>query len=528
MPSNRDRQEIWKDLEHEWDLIIIGGGITGVGIFRRAVAGGYKTLLLEAADFSSGTSSKSSKLIHGGFRYLRNRQFDVTYESVRQRELLLKQAPHLVSPMGFYLPYQNKIHQRRTYRLGVTIYDLMAPKWRHRHLNIRELDEKMPLLKPRGMAGAYLYYDAVLDDSRMVLRLIQEGIADGGLALNYAKVIQLSRSGSGMVSGVVVEDRAATNLGTLELTAKAVINATGPWTDDLRKQLSDHNRVRPLRGSHLVFRYDDLPIPFAVTLMHPKDGRAMFAIPWEGRTIFGTTDLDHTTSLEEEPYCTQLETEYMLEAINSIFPNAQMDGSAIISSFAGLRPIVRGDASNPSAESRAHLVLNEQGLITVTGGKLTIFEIMAEDALKAALPQIKKGMKPIRHWFEPLPPSKAETELCEQTYCYLAGRYGSASETLIQEASPSQLQPIEDLYSVWAELSFNARYGMVQHLDDLLLRRTRLGLLLPDGAHSQMEKVRAIVQDPLGWDDTKWQSELARYRRIYELAYSPNPESMQR
>lgn len=527
MSQSPSRQQIWSQLDQNWDLIIIGGGITGAGIFRRAVSGGLKTLLLEAGDFASGTSSKSSKLVHGGFRYLRSRQYDVTFESVRQRELLLKQAPNLVSPMGFYLPYQDAKKQKRLYRMGVLVYDLMAPKWRHRHINLRELDERMPLLKPQGVKGAYLYYDAILDDARMVLRLIQESQNQDCLAINYAKASQLLKDNQGLVCGVVVEDQSTQSSGTLELKAKAVINATGPWTDELRSQVSDHSRVRPLRGSHLVFGYNNLPIANAVTLMHPKDGRAMFAIPWEGRTIFGTTDLDHTLPLQQEPFCSNQEIEYMLEAVNSIFPSVNLNLDAVISSFAGLRPIVRGDASNPSAESRAHLVVEESGLVTITGGKLTIFEIMAEDALKAVLPRIQKELKPIKHWFEPLTCQENE-KVSDQSSSYLSGRYGSAVNTLIGEADTNEFQQIEDLYTVWAELGYNARHGMVEHLDDLLLRRTRLGILLKDGAFAHLDRVKSLVQNSLGWDDVRWQTEVTRYRQIYQLAYSPDPENHQK
>ncbi|HBO34095.1 MAG TPA: FAD-dependent oxidoreductase [Anaerolineaceae bacterium] len=525
MNQNHSREQLWAQLNQEWDLIIIGGGITGAGIFRRAVSGGLKTLLLEAADFSSGTSSKSSKLVHGGFRYLRNGQYDVTFESVRQREKLLKQARNLVTPLGFVFPHNASTRQKRMYRAGIIIYDLMALKWKHRHLNLTQLRETMPVLKPKGMAGAYLYYDALLDDSRMVLRLIQETIEDGGLALNYARIESLLKDTTGHVRGVAVEDRSRSNLGTQELKARAVINATGPWTDKLREQLGRQSRVRPLRGSHLVFSFDDLPIPHAVTLMHPQDKRAMFAIPWEGRTIFGTTDLDHQVPLDQEPYCTDQEVAYMLEAIHSIFPDSKITESSVISSFAGLRPIVRGDANNPSAESRAHLVLEEDGLVTVTGGKLTIFEIMAEDTLKAVLPQLGKELKPIRYWFKPNPAFLSDNRLSQQSFHYLAGRYGQALPDLLTMSDPQSLQQVDDLYLYWAELPYNARHGMVEHLDDLLLRCTRLGMLLPQGGMGVMNKVKQLTKSELPWTEEEWQLEIARYQDIYQKAYSPNPES---
>ncbi len=525
MGQPQSRQQIWSHLQQNWDLIIIGGGITGAGIFKRAVSGGLKTLLLEAADFSSGTSSKSSKLVHGGFRYLRSGQYDVTFESVRQREVLLRQARHLVTPLGFVLPHNADARQKRMFRAGLIIYDLMAPKWNHQHLNHRQLREIIPLLRQQGMAGAFLYQDARLDDSRMVLRLIQEAQAAGGLALNYSKVVKLLRTHDGRVCGVAVEDQSRAHLGTLELKAKSVINATGPWADKLREELGRQERVRPLRGSHLVFGFDTLPIPHAVTLMHPKDKRAMFAIPWEGRTIFGTTDLDHPFPLSQEPYCTSEEIVYMLEAVNAIFPDVNVTESSIISSFAGLRPIVRGDANNPSAESRAHLVLEEDGLVTITGGKLTIFEKMAEDALKVALPMIGKDLKPISNWFDPIPTTVPDQSLSVESFHYLVGRYGQALPDLLEMSTPKELTQIDDLNVHWAELPFNARFGMVEHLDDLMLRRTRLGMLLPDGGMDIMEQVKALTQCELPWTNEDWQSEILRYQEIYCRAYSSNPES---
>ena len=525
MNQHQSRQQLWSLLDQEWDLIIIGGGITGAGVFRRAVSGGIKTLLLEAADFSSGTSSKSSKLVHGGFRYLRSGQYDVTFESVRQREKLLKQAENLVTPLGFVLPYKASNKQRRMVHTGVLIYDLMAPKWQHKHLDRTQLSKIMPLLSPQGMAGAYLYYDALLDDSRMVLRLIQETCEDGGVALNYVHAETLLKSKDGRVCGVALADRSGSQLGTLEVKARAVINATGPWTDCLRRQLGQQARIRPLRGSHLILSSTDLPISHAVTLMHPKDGRAMFAIPWEKRTIFGTTDLDHPFPLEQEPFCTNQEIGYMLEAIRAIFPETKITDASIISTFAGLRPIVRGDANNPSAESRAHLVLDEDGLVTITGGKLTIFEIMAEDALKAILPQLGKPLKPIQHWFKPNPVYSSDSPLSRESFDYLVGRYGQALPDLLNTSRPQDLQNVEGLNPYWAELPYNARYGMVEHLDDLMLRRTRLGMLLQDGGLNLLEEVKQLTQPALPWTEEKWQFEITRYQDIYQKAYSPNPEN---
>ncbi|MBP7031705.1 MAG: glycerol-3-phosphate dehydrogenase/oxidase, partial [Anaerolineaceae bacterium] len=341
MNLNNDRAETWQSLQQNWDIIIIGGGITGAGVFRLAVAQGLRVLLLEKNDFSSGTSSRSTKLIHGGIRYLRNRQVDITREMVHEREALLREAPTLVNPLGFIMPYTAVNAQRSLFRFGVTIYDLLAPKWNHRHMSRAEVQSLVPQMNAPRLAGAYLYYDAVMDDARMVLRLLSEACREGGTALNYARVEALLTSRNGSVCGVALSDQSPHALGSLELQARVVINAAGPWSDTLRAQIEQPARLRPQRGSHLIFPWEKLPLPHAVSLLHPKDNRAMFAMPWEGTTMIGTTDLDHPTPLDlGEPYCTQAEVDYILDVAASYFPSAQLNQADVLSSFAGLRPII--------------------------------------------------------------------------------------------------------------------------------------------------------------------------------------------
>ncbi len=315
------RQSVWNELDQEWDIIVIGGGITGAGVFRRAVAEGCKTLLVDAGDFAFGTSSRSSKLVHGGFRYLRNRQFDVTRESVREREWLLREAKQLVTSLGFLMPYFQEKEIKEQYALGVVIYDLLAPKWKHSHYSRNKMIELCPQLNTPELGGGYLYYDAQMDDARLVITLLREAVRAGGSALNYAKVENLLKDSTGRVCGVCLADQAE-GFPAHEIKARAVINAAGPWSDELRDKIGAAPRLRRLRGSHLVFPRERLPLPHAVTLRHPGDHRFMFAIPWEGTTLIGTTDLDHEASPDEgEPYATSAEISYILEAANTIFPS---------------------------------------------------------------------------------------------------------------------------------------------------------------------------------------------------------------
>ena len=528
MWKNGWREEAWENLDQEWDLLIIGGGITGAGVFRAAAALGLKVLLVEARDFAFGTSSRSSKLVHGGFRYLYNRQYQVTFESVRQRERLLQEAPHLVTPLAFTIPNYSAYHfPSWMLRCGLDIYDLMAPKWEHQTLTSTETALSFPGLRTEGLLKGFRYKDAVLDDARLVLRVIQEGVALGGTTLNYAKVENLLRDHSGKVCGISLTDTSGLAARSAEVKAKAVINATGPWADELRAGLNAPGRLRKLRGSHLIFSRERLPIREALTIFHPKDRRAMFVLPWEGTTLAGTTDIDHDPALERsapEPFASRGEIDYILEALDFIFPQLAIGEGDILSSFAGLRPIISGSADSPSKASRAHRVWVEDGLVTITGGKLTTFRLMARQALNAMLTSIGSDIRvsPKMRVVNPLE-KFLSTMLGADQLNYLNGRYGSEITLMLGEMDKEDFKTIEPLPNLWAELRWAARAGGAAHLNDLLLRRVRLGMLLPEGGKAIMPRVRAIVQNETGWDDARWQAEEAAYWRIWKTCYSPNP-----
>jgi glycerol-3-phosphate dehydrogenase len=520
------RDRIWSEIDDKpWDIIIIGGGITGAGVLREAVDADLRVLLLEAKDFSFGTSSRSSKLVHGGFRYLSNKQYDVTRESVREREWLLREAKNLVSPLGFCMPsYAHSKTPAWQMDIGVILYDLLAPKWAHRSFSKSKLLKECPILNPQGLKGGHLYYDAQMDDSRLVLRIIQEAVAAGGTALNYAKVTGLLRSNGGQACGVIVNNEGQEK----SVEATVIINATGPWSDDIRQHVDAAPRMRKLRGSHLIFSCEDFPLTHAVTLYHPKDNRAMFALPWEGTAMIGTTDLDHNPDLEtrqDEPSASAEEIDYIMDAMHATFPRLNMTQDNIISSFAGLRPIIGTGKAHPSDESRAHGVFDENGLLTITGGKITTFRIMANEVLQAASPHLpgNPDFTGRRRIFAPLPGDLLHENLSIYQLAYLAGRYGNQTSNLLDAAQPEDIASIAPLPNLWAELRWAARAEGVVHLDDLLLRRVRLGMLLPNGSFDQMPRIRSIVQSELGWDDARWMAEESSYRSTWQRAYSPAP-----
>jgi glycerol-3-phosphate dehydrogenase len=523
------REQIWSEMDDKpWDVIVIGGGITGAGILRTAVDAGLRTLLLEANDFSFGTSSRSSKLVHGGFRYLRNKQYDVTRESVREREWMLREAQHLVTPLGFCMPsYKNGKMRPWEMELGVILYDLLAPKWAHRRFNRKQFLKECPELNPQDLQGGHLYFDAQMDDSRLVLRLLSEAVAAGGTALNYARVSGLLRTRDGQARGVIVRDQAGSGQ-EKAVEAQVVINATGPWSDDIRQHVDAAPRMRKLRGSHLIFPLQRFPLRHAVTLLHPKDGRTMFALPWEGTALIGTTDLDHSPELEAqqtEPCASQEEIDYILEAPHATFPAVEVSQNDMLSSFAGLRPIIGTGKPKPSDESRAHGVFDENGLLTITGGNLTTFRIMANQVLQAASPRLtgQPDFTRRRQMFNPLPAGLLDEDLPGETFLYLAGRHGCQTLQMLAAAQANERESISALPNIWAELRWAARAEGVVHLDDLLLRRVRLGMLLPQGAIAEMPRIRRIVQPELGWDDAHWLAEENAYRNIWQRAYSPAP-----
>ena len=327
----------------DWDIIIIGGGITGAGILREAVRRGYRALLIEQGDFSSGTSSRSSKMVHGGLRYLAAGDIKLTKESLTERERLLAEAPGLVERINFYFALSKGLFPGRwAMAVILTIYDFIAGIRDHRYYNNRRLGQRFPGLQQDHLNGAAVYSDAMVDDSRLVLRVLQESISAGGTAINYSKVSELLLDDN-QIRGVVLDDpEAATGI---SLHAPVVINATGAWADRLRNQVNPEKRIRPLRGSHLIIHRDLMPVNDVLTSLHPEDKRGVYIYPWEGTTVIGTTDLDHSEDLDIEASIDNAEVDYLLQAFNVQFPAQAISRSDIISSWAGVRPVIGSESS---------------------------------------------------------------------------------------------------------------------------------------------------------------------------------------
>lgn len=511
------------DLPEQWDLIVVGGGITGAAVLLEAARRGFRTLLLEGRDYAWGTSSRSSKLVHGGLRYLSQGRLALTRTAVRSREKLLAKLPGLVDPLAFFVPlYRGRPPGRTPLRIGLNIYDLIAGRRTHRYLRRDAFVEAFPGIRADQLTGAYRFEDAQTDDARLVLRLIQAAGTFGGAALNYTRVEGVERDRAGRIAAVAARDGQAWI--ARHLRAGAVVNATGVLAGQFGPLSHARLHLRPLRGSHLVVSAQALPLAGAVSFAHPADDRGVFVLPWENAVLAGTTDLDHRQELDAEPRADNAEIAYLLAAINHIAPGSDIGADKILSIQTGVRPVVgRGDRP-PSDESREHVVWADNGLVTVTGGKLTTFARLAHDALAAAAPWLPRASRRRSMW-PPLAPGKLDVQpapdLDPATLRRLAGRYGPAAADIVAKAAPEDLSPVGKTPTLLAELGHAARHEQVRHLTDLMLRRVRLGLLLPGGGREFLPRIRRTCQAALGWDDARWQAEEAAYLTYWREYCSP-------
>lgn len=514
----KNRASRLANLGQPLDLLIIGGGITGAGITLEAARRGLRVLLAEQRDFAWGSSSRSSKLVHGGLRYLKEGKFQLTRESVHERQQLLHDAPGLIDTQRFALgDYAGRKPGRRTLALGLTVYDWMAGEASRRYWPAEEFLLYAPHIRRAGLLGGTGYVDAKTDDARLVLRVLQEAEQHGATAINYLEAVGLLRDGPRVV-GCTLRD--AVSGTAYPVTAQVVINATGAWADHLRGELGAAPKLRPLRGSHLLFPLWRLPVAQAVSFMHPEDGRPVFVYPWEGAALLGTTDLDHP-DVRQEAAITSEEVRYLMAGIRWQFPSLDLQEDDVLSSYAGVRPVIRSGAGTPSQEGREHIVLQEDGLVTVTGGKLTTFRVIALDCLRRIRDQLP-------NWTADLTPRPVfvtpavlqAPQLSPQARQRLSGRYGEIAQHIVTDCRDGEWQGVANSEVLPAELRWALRHEQVVKLEDLMLRRTRLGLLQRNGGIALLRGLRSLIQAELGWDDARWQLEEMAYLAVIHRHYS--------
>lgn len=515
-------EHAWQQLANDdvWDAIIVGGGITGAGIVREAARRGLRVLLLERQDFAWGTSSRSSKMVHGGLRYIAAGDVKTTMHSVHERERLMTELPGLVDRMGYLMAhYKGDFPGPFVFNTLLRIYDFFAGKKYRQYFPAMAFQWRAPYLQSEHLLGGTQFADAVTDDARLVMRVLREAQRDGACVLNYVAVEQLHKE-QGRVVGV-----RATNQRTqqsLTLRAHVVINATGAWADELRQAVSDRRHIRPARGSHIVLPQWRLPSAQALTVLHPDDQRPIFIFPWEGRTVVGTTDLDNNGIANEEASMTRSELLYLLKVVETQYPAQAIVETDVIASWAGVRPLVSSGALNPSKEKRDHSVWDEQGLVSVSGGKLTTFRLIALDVLAKAqryIPNYPSGSFSEQLFTPVANPPALLRSLPQYLQRRLSGHYGEDLTPLLALAEQDDFAVIPGSRTLWLELRWAASQEAVHHLDDLLLRRTRLGLLLPQGGLLLIDRIRAVSQPGLAWSDQQWLDEIERYRTLWQRHY---------
>ncbi len=544
-----DREQALSALEgSEFDLVVVGGGVTGAGVALDAATRGLSVALIERADYASGTSSRSSKLVHGGLRYLQSFDLGLVREALLERALMVSLAPHLVRPLPLVVPAFDGARPDRLVGVGLNLYDVMSvdrdrlrtrrarragsqarpqsgqgESWspeRHRVISGQEVVEMLPALASRAPSSGYLFYDCQTDDVRLVLTILGEAERFGTVCANRVAACSLLEA-DGRACGVLAKDMESG--AELQVRAASVVNATGVWADELRPQeLHDEAElpnIRPSRGTHITLRDSDLPL-VSGAIVPAGGGRSIFALPWLGRTLVGTTDNDYEGSLEHVRPA-ERDVEYLLSAVNEFFAT-DLTPADLTGAFAGVRPLISTGDTRKSVDisRKAELYETSSGMITITGGKLTTWRRMAKMTVDRLVEREARDA-PCRTHEIPLGQQISEQDLPrvpgvpEISYAALAGRYGHAAQDVLAVAqSDSRLaQPIlSGMPDLLAEAALAATREQARSVGDVLLRRTRLGLLAAKQLTS--EPVGAVAQamaGPLGWDAARTQVETARF-----------------
>lgn len=511
----------FSDIKKDYDIIVAGGGITGAGVFHAAVKNGFRVLLLEAKDFAWGTSSRSSKMVHGGLRYLKQGKLLLTKAAVKERELLLKQYPGLVTPLKFILPvFDHYGPSSAAMKIGLSIYSFLAKKKQHETYTKAQAMEKIAGLRKENLVSAVGFKDAQVDDARLVLRLIYDACRMGGAALNYTRVTGVQRDQKGCVAAVTVMDEASG--ASMEIKTKVLINATGAFAETLHPSPMKGFHIRPLRGSHLIFPGNLLALDRVISFIHPQDLRPVFLFPWEGVLLLGTTDVDHDQDLAADPCVTKKEADYLMEGLSHVLPGLGICLDDCISSIAGVRPVLSKKHVAASRESREHVVWKDKGLVTVTGGKLTTFRLLAHDALKAAKPYLPEpAVSTSRSDINDQTRDEIGKAISKELKERLQGRCGVPGYQRMMDYDEKLFDPIENTTSLWAEIRYAAEHENIHHLSDLLLRRVRIGLCLPKGGAHLLNKIETLCNPYLSWDSQTWETEKKAYVNLWETVYSP-------
>jgi glycerol-3-phosphate dehydrogenase len=534
-----------------YDIVVIGGGITGAGIARDAALRGLGVALFEKGDYASGTSSKSSKLIHGGLRYLEHGEIGLVFESVSERRVQTRVAPHLVRPLPFLIPiYKGARPGLEMMNVGLWIYDSLAlfraPRLHKVFRGARAALEIEPALRSEDLRGALEYYDCNTDDARLVLENALDARALGADCHTYTEVVRFERRGDRRITGVVVRDRLTGE--TRSVASRVVVLAAGAWTDEMVARFEiqvDRPLLRRTKGVHVVVPRERLPLSRAITLLSPLDHRVMFAIPWRERTVLGTTDTDFTGTADEVA-ADAADVRYLCDSANGVFPGAALEPGDVIATWAGLRPLIAAPPNvDESDVSREHEVFSRgDGLVIIAGGKLTTYRRMARQAVDETLQLLDQLGETVtatrvstKH--RPLPGADglaqadlegvaaigrslmAEHGLDVDTATHLCGVYGARAHLLAARIAqaPALGERIDpELPYVWAEIEFAADHDLARTVEDVLARRVPLLLVSRDQGLGVCDRVADVLGARLGWSAAQRARMLDEYRAEVALS----------
>jgi glycerol-3-phosphate dehydrogenase len=498
----------------EWDIIIVGGGATGVGVAIDAASRGYDTLLLEGSDFGKGTSSRSTKLVHGGVRYLEQGNVSLVMEALKERGMLRQNAPHLVSDLAFVVPNYDW-WEAPFYGLGLKIYNLLSGKYGFgpsKILSREETLERLPTINKDGLRGGVVYYDGQFDDARLLINMVSTAAEQGATLVNYCRVTGLSKDPEGFINGVSAVDLESGE--ELQARAKTIVNATGPFTDHVRKLADPDTKpmIAPSQGIHLVFDKSFLPGTSAIMVPHTSDKRVMFAIPWHEHTLVGTTD----TAIPDavfDPSPMEEEIEFILKTAGQYLHKAPTRAD-VLSVFTGIRPLVKASGSgNTAALSRDHTIhIDESGLLNITGGKWTTYRHMAEDCVNHAatlgkLPERDCVTKHLNiHGFH------GQSKVFGSLSFY--GADAPAIQDLAKGNTDLAAPLTPELPYIAAEVVWATRQEMARTVEDVLARRTRALFLNSGAALEAAPKVASLMAKELGLDGAWEESQLTAFRQV--------------
>lgn len=501
----------------EWDVIIIGGGASGLGTALDAASRGYKTIMVEAVDFAKGTSSRSTKLVHGGVRYLEQGDISLVKEALKERGLMAQNAGHVVKNQTFVIPNYNW-WGGYFYTIGLTVYDLLAGRLslgRSKYISKKKTIELLPTVEQKGLVSGVIYHDGQFDDSRLAINLAQTAVEKGACILNYTKVINLLKDDKNQVTGVLVEDKETGE--QKEIKGKVTINATGVFTNSIMKMNDKVYKkyIVPSQGIHLVFDKSFLPSDYALMVPKTSDGRVLFAVPWHDKIIVGTTDtLIKSHSLE--PIALESEIEFVLETAQR-FLAKKPTRADVLAVFAGLRPLAapEKEGQNTKEVSRSHKIfVSETGLITITGGKWTTYRKIAEDIIDKAISEKKLPKKECKTEHLSIRGNQKTSTLDRENHLYV---YGSDIKNImaLQNNDLELKEKIHPDYDfTMAEVAWAIRYEMAITLDDILARRVRLLFLDSRAAISSCEKVARFMAKELGKDELWITNQISEFKTI--------------